>query len=101
MARAVVTGARAPQTLRGSWEVARVEADRATAPEQLHALDLDWIACDEPLPAAAALRAAGRWDGVEPLDLDSADWWYRCRFHAPREHGSSRLQFDGLATVAD
>ena len=35
MARALVIGARAPQTLRGSWELARVEHDPASGPEML------------------------------------------------------------------
>ena len=53
------------------------------------------------MTAAAALRAAGRWDLNHPRDFDADDWWYRCRFAAPDPETRCRLHFEGLATVAD
>ena len=53
------------------------------------------------MPAAAALRAADRWDLDHPRDFDAEDWWYRCRFAATDVNACSRLHFDGLATVVD
>jgi len=99
MARALVIGARAPQPLGGTWEMAAVEPGGATRPDALEALDVEWIPCRGSVPVAAALRAAGRWDGAEPRDFDQHDWWYRCRFTAPAGDGPVRLRFDGLATV--
>jgi beta-mannosidase len=52
------------------------------------------------MPAAAALRACGRWDLEHPRDFDADDWWYRCTFTADFA-GPVRLRFEGLATVAD
>ena len=34
-------------------------------------------------------------------DFDADDWWYRCRFAVPDRTPSTRLRFDGLATIAD
>jgi beta-mannosidase len=53
------------------------------------------------MPVAAALRAAGLWSTSQPPDLDSDDWWYRCRFSAVDTVAPVRLRFEGLATVAD
>ncbi len=101
MACALVVGARAPQLLRGSWELARIEHDRESGPEILGTRGVEWIPCDAPVPVAAALRAAGRWDDGQSFNFDADDWWYRCRFHAPATQGPLRLRFDGLATVTD
>ena len=60
-----------------------------------------WITCDGAMPVAAALRAAGSWNTCQPRDLDSEDWWYKCRFSAVDADGPVRLRFEGLATVAD
>jgi beta-mannosidase len=74
---------------------------RAQAPEDLETLAPAWIPCEGPMPAAAALRAAGCWDLDRPRDFDAEDWWYRCRFAAPDAGTRPRLHFEGLATVAD
>ena len=74
---------------------------RAQGPADLDALAPDWIACEGPMPAAAALRAAGRWDLDRPRSFDADDWWYRCTFTMPAASEQARLHFEGLATVAD
>ena len=99
MARALVIGARAPRPLGGSWEIARVAPGGASDPDALDSLNVEWIPCPGPVSVAAALRAAGRWDGAEPRDFDADDWWYRCRFTVPAGDEPVRLRFDGLATV--
>jgi beta-mannosidase len=53
------------------------------------------------MPAAAALRAADRWDLDRPRDFDAEDWWFRCVFAASSAQTRGRLRLDGLATVAD
>jgi beta-mannosidase len=104
MTRARILGFRAARPLDGIWEIAALAPGRATQPRDLDVIQPQWIACDGPLPAAAALRAAGQWDIDQARDFDAEDWWYRCRFVAPApaiECGAVRLRFEGLATVAD
>jgi len=65
---------------------------------------LDWIPCPGPMTAAAALRAADRWNlDAPPRRFDAEDWWYRGRFAAPAPEAGEQLWlcFDGLATIAD
>ena len=64
-------------------------------PVDLEALAPEWIPCDGPMPAAAALRAAGRWDLDHPRDFDADDWWYRCRFAAPDAGDTSSTSLRG------
>jgi beta-mannosidase len=101
MARARILGSSAPRPLVGSWQLAAVPPGLASTPGELETLDLDWIDCDRPMPAAGALRAAGRWSIDDSRDFDAEDWWYRCEFSAPASQPAARLRFDGLATVAD
>ena len=84
MACAHVVGAGAARTLDGEWALASTRPGCALTPADLDASRPSWIACDGALPVAAALRAAGLWDASHPPDLDSDDWWYRCRFSARR-----------------
>ncbi len=90
--------------LAAGWELAACAPGAIGGPEALDRATLDWTQCVEPMTAAAALRAAGRWslDGP-PRRFDAEDWWYRARFPAePAESGEQLwLCFDGLATVAD
>jgi beta-mannosidase len=101
MGRARVLGARSPRPLEGAWEIAALPPGRAEGPEDLSRIDVDWLACDRPMPAAAALRARGKWDLDHPRDFDLDDWWYRCTFAGSDPGLTRRLRFDGLATVAD
>jgi beta-mannosidase len=101
MARARLIGSRSARPLGGAWSIAAVAPGRAQTPADLETLALDWIPCEGPMPAAAALRAAGRWDLEHPRDFDAEEWWYRCRFGTPDPALQSRLRFEGLATVAD
>src|SRR6476660_1874901 len=94
-------GSLTSRPLEGEWEIAAVAPGRAQTPADLEGLAPEWIACSGPMPAAAALRAAGRWDLDRPRDFDAEDWWYRCRFSAADARSHSRLHFDGLATVVD
>jgi beta-mannosidase len=101
MARARLIGSQAVRPLGGTWSIAAVAPGRAQSPAGLETLALDWIPCEGPMPAAAALRAAGRWDLEHPRDFDAEEWWYRCRFATPDPGPRTRLRFEGLATVAD
>jgi beta-mannosidase len=94
-------GSGAARSLGGSWAVAAIAPGRAERPADLEALEPDWIPCEGPMPAAAALRAAGRWDLDHPRDFDADDWWYRCRFAMPEPVARQSLRFAGLATIAE
>ncbi len=101
MARARVLGDHADRPLDGVWQLAALPPGRATDPNSLDRADAEWIPCDGPMTAAAALRAHGAWDDDQRRDLDADDWWYRCRFAIDPQSPPARLRFDGLATVAD
>ena len=105
MARARVIGARQPDAARrrlGARCARRRSRRRARRPRALAGLD----ACDGPVPVAAALRAAGRWDLDAARDFDADDWWYRCRFRGasgPAEPSSAPLRRprDGRRRLAE
>lgn len=101
MGRARTIGSGTTRPLVGVWTLAAMAPGRAQAPADLEALTPEWIPCDGPMTAAAALRAAERWDLDRPRDFDADDWWYRCRFTAPDARTFCRLHFEGLASVAD
>lgn len=101
MARARIAGSRTARPVGGAWAIAVGTAGRIERPADLQSLPLDWIPCPGPMPAAAALRAAGRWDLDHPRDFDADEWWYRCRFAVADPAARLRLRFEGLATVAD
>jgi beta-mannosidase len=101
MARARVLGDQADRPLGGIWELAALSPGRAADPSSLDRNDVDWIPCDGPMTAAAALRARGVWNYDHPRDFDADDWWYRCRFDHDRQSSPARLRFEGLATIAD
>ncbi len=101
MARAGRLGDRADRPLDGVWELTALPAGRATDPSALDRSGAEWMPCDGPMTAAAALRARGLWDDDRPRDFDADDWWYRCRFAADPQAPAARLRFEGLATVAD
>jgi beta-mannosidase len=77
--------------LREGWRSAVVAA--GVIPQ-----DEEFIAARVPGTAAQALIEAGPWSWDGPVPLDERDVWYRCDFEA---HGAHRLEFGGLATVAD
>jgi beta-mannosidase len=93
-------GSGTPRPLVGEWAVMSLPPGSARVPADLDNVTPVWIACDGPIPAAAALRASGR-HADRSRDFDADDWWYRCRFPGVEIDGRSRLRFDGLATVAD
>lgn len=84
------------QPLSESWECARTEAGAMASPERLH--DLHWLPAPVPGTFAAALRAAGEWNGETPFESDQQDVWYRARFTGGADEV---LHFEGLATIAD
>lgn len=63
----------------------------------------EWLPATVPGTAASALRAAGKWDFQQPVDLDSNDWWFRTSFSVPDRPGNEpcSLCFDGLAGLAE
>ena len=101
MARARIVGAGCSRALNGRWELAAVTPGLANTPDDFDHIHAEWIGCDEPMPVAAALRAADRGDVDRPRDFDADDWWYRCRFFVDVIDRPLRLRFGGLATVAD
>ena len=101
MAATRIVGSRGARPLLGRWAVAAVTPGHARCPSDLDSRDLDWLACDGPMTAAAALRAAGLWDVERPRNFDADDWWYRCRFTLSDNDSPIRLRFQGLATIAD
>jgi beta-mannosidase len=96
-----IVGSGAARPLQGRWSVAAVKPGLARCPSDLDSLDLEWLSCDEPITAAAALRAADKWDVERPRNFDAEDWWYRCRFTISEVEAPVRLHFQGLATLAD
>ncbi len=95
------TGLPPRRMLDAGWQLASQAA--ASATEVLPNDAADWSAIDAPVPAAAALAAAGRWslDGAVRR-FDAEVWWYRLGFDAPTESaGPCSLGFDGLATLCD
>ncbi|MBV8848613.1 MAG: glycoside hydrolase family 2 protein, partial [Methylobacteriaceae bacterium] len=79
------------RTLLRDWRCAAVAPDAEPA-------DGDFIPTRVPGTAVQALIEAGRWSWDDPAPLDERDVWYRCDVEAD---GPKRLQFDGLATIAD
>jgi beta-mannosidase len=67
--------------------------------------DSSWVPAIVPGTAAGALRSLGQWKwGEDDADLlDGGEWWFRCRFELPSSSvdGPWRLEFEGLATIAD
>jgi beta-mannosidase len=96
MARIRSSTASLAQPLAESWECARTAAGEAASPAQLH--ELQWLPAKVPGTFAAALRAAGEWNGEAPLELDQYDIWYCTRFAGGAEE---ILHFEGLATIAE
>lgn len=88
----------------GGWELAACAPAAVDSPGALKSAQLEWVRCESPMTAAAALRAAGQWSLDGPARrFDADDWWYRCRFTAKQSRASDEqwLCFDGLATIAD
>ena len=88
-----------------AWECRWNQPDAGVGADDLSGEDGTWVPAIVPGTAAAALRELGQWswgDDDQGL-LDGSEWWYRCRFEAPEGAlaGPWRLQFEGLATVAD
>jgi beta-mannosidase len=101
MARARVLGNQADRPLDGVWELTALPPGRASDPASLDRCDTNWVPCDGPMTAAAALRARGLWSDEQQRDFDADDWWYRCRFTVDPQSPPARLRFEGLATIAD
>jgi beta-mannosidase len=85
--------------LDAGWEVVACAPDEVTDPAALAGLDR--IPAAVPGTAAAALRAAGRWDFDSDRDFDQEDWWFRTEFTAaPAGAGEEVvLRLEGVATV--
>ena len=101
MAATRIVGSRGARPLQGRWALAAVPPGHARCPTDLDNLEVDWLACDGPMTAAAALRAAGQWDAERARNFDADDWWYRCRFTLSDDNSPIRIRFQGLATIVD
>ncbi|MEA2856640.1 MAG: beta-mannosidase [Methylobacteriaceae bacterium] len=91
MARIVSIDGQTRTPLRDGWRCAVVAS--GAVPQ-----DAEFIPGRVPGTAAEALIDAGRWSWDDPVRLEECDVWYRCGFEARSSH---RLEFDGLATIAD
>jgi beta-mannosidase len=84
------------------WQLCSTPPGQCTQPQSLPP-DTAWMAAVVPSTAAATLRATGAWSLDGPArNFDAEDWWYRLEFDLDvRAARSTRLCFDGLATVAE
>lgn len=60
---------------------------------------MDWLPAVVPGTVAENLIRNGQWTVDRSIDLDSQEYWFRCEFAADPTDG--KLQFDGLATLAE
>jgi beta-mannosidase len=97
MARLLSCSATVTEALDAHWECTGTPAGAARCPSDLSG-DCTWYPAIVPGTFAAALRAAGAWNGQPPLELDQMDVWYRVSFVGDAEE---ELCFEGLATIAD
>lgn len=97
-APAAPNGWRVVADLTAGWELASTAPGICTDPAAATAAGLGWLRAVVPGTVAMSL---GHDVGREGLH-DALDWWYRCRFDAPEtDMVTSRLRFDGLATLAE
>lgn len=89
--------------LHNGWEFTGINAGATLEPNQLKVLDLEWFAARVPGTVVSALQAINKWDVFQFKNLDSKDWWYRCRFDCtlPQEGVQVILMLGGLASIAD
>jgi beta-mannosidase len=97
MARIVSCSASLIDSFADGWECVLTPSKAIASPEDFTGTE-NWLPASVPGTAASALRAAGAWNGVPPLELDQQDVWYRVRFTGG---GEETLHFEGLATIAD
>ncbi len=85
------------------WLMAPTEPGAFEHPDPLAGGALRWLPARAPGTVASALSAAGEWALGDARSLDAHDWWFRCSFPCadPARQGACRLEFAGLATVAD
>lgn len=93
------------ELLASGWQFCAVVADSITHPDALNDASLPWRDTQVPATVATSLAAATDWNlhSAGCPRFDAEDWWYRCRFPAPRvsEDTMTILGFDGLATVTE
>jgi beta-mannosidase len=98
MARLVSNSNQKVVVLADDWDFARTDPERATAPDGLARLSLEWRPARLPTTVARALGVVAE-AGTDRRDLDDSDYWFRTRFQAPAAPWS--LKFNGLATLCD
>jgi len=91
--------------LASGWELAAAPPGTISSPLDPQFATLHWLAGGTAGPAAALLRAQGKWslDGPERR-FDADDWWYRTGvpgLAGPAVAAPVVLGFDGLASVAE
>ncbi|WP_457104986.1 glycosyl hydrolase 2 galactose-binding domain-containing protein [Methylobacterium sp. P5_C11] len=97
MARILSVGDRGNEIPSEPWHLAMTQPGACAGPGDLDGVT-DWIAATVPGTAAAALRAAGRWNEAAPTPIHDRDVWYRTRLAG---NGRVRLRLEGLATLAE
>ncbi len=80
--------------LDSGWELALTAAGGFERPPET----AEWLPAIVPGTAAGALAALGRWSFDRPEPLADKDIWYRLTLPGS---GPCRLEFDGLATIAE
>ena len=96
LANFVSCSANHTEWLTEGWQCLVATQNGIATPVEL--ADGAWIPAPVPGTAAAALRAAGAWNGTSSLELDNHDVWYRVCFAGD---GDEVLHFEGMATIAD
>ena len=81
----------------GPWRLTSSAPGAWSTPADIHT-EAEWLNAPVPGTVAAALRDAGRFDIMDPPELDDRDWWYRCEVEGG---GRKILSLDGLATIAE
>ncbi|MBL0370534.1 glycoside hydrolase family 2 protein [Rhizobium sp. KVB221] len=92
-------GLQTKHSLAGDWALVVSEAGAYALPADIPA-SARTIAAPVPGTVAQALERSGKFDRANPASLNDCDYWYLAAIEGERP-GPGRLQFDGLATIAE
>lgn len=91
-------------SLASGWSLVATAPRAFDHPDAVAAAGLDWIPCEIPTTAAAALQRAGRWSLDDTaMRFDAHDWWFQTTLDIePARPGESLwLCLDGIASVGE
>jgi beta-mannosidase len=93
------------ELLASAWEFCSTPADTVGTPADMGGAAPSWMPTNVPNTVASSLRELGKWTlAASAHRFDADDWWFRCRFDAPKDRRAGDqivLGFDGLASVAE